>query len=285
MAQTTWTVDGTSLRNLAYNIESADGWDAYPGKRSSNPNIAFVQGEFSDPMKWYMSRDISLKLVVFDQSTGGGTGHPGGPRGQLQENVDTLLGLFYARDSLLDLRRMQANSAGSLIERQARVEVVDAFAVESTRRGDPMRTMVVQLRMPYPLWWELPLATQTEANITTTSNGFNIVAGGNAPASDMVVTFDATAAITDPRIEVDSTAEFVQYAGTVAAGSLLILDMHNRTAVLDDQVGGVLKADGGITFGHAWWMQIEPNATTAMTSTVQSASDYDLLIDRYDEWF
>lgn len=287
---TGWKLEGTDLRTLAYEIVDTSAWDSFPGKKAGNVPIAYSDTEHTDPRKWFAVRTLPLKVEFFRTNAAGNL-PAGGAFEAIQTNIDTFLGLLYKRNGLLDLRKTVPTVGGGTHERQAMVEVVDFIPLEESLKM--LREAIVQFRMPEVLWRQLetsgthaPQKSAGLTGVTTTSANFNVVTGGNAPVRGGLegafeVVFDATSAITNPRIENALTGEFVQYAGTVAAGEQLVLDIGKKTAVVD----GTTDVGGGVAKQHAWWLDLDPGATTQLTASVSVASDFDVTVKWYDRWF
>jgi hypothetical protein len=280
----------TDVRTQAFNLTTTTGWDGSARKKGRNVDVKYNDGELSDPRKWYGPRIIPLRFIIFDTNAAGGTDHPGGPEGHLRENMDALNGLLYARDSLLELEMTVPGTraqSGAPTQRAAVVEHLDTIDFEED--FTTLRTGVILLRNVEGFWREKPQATQTEAGVTTASHGFNIVTGGNRPvrptnvAGSFEIEWTANAALANPRYELDTEENFVQYGGNLALNDVLLIDVGKRTGVLNP-AGAATRVDSGLTFGHAWWIDLDPNTTTAVTTTVTLASDYDVETRWYNRW-
>jgi len=284
---TGWSLEGLDLRTLALNIEDTAGWDMFPPKRSGNVAIAYWDGEFSDPRKWFEASEVLLKIVFMDTNASGAVTSS---RAQhLRENIDTFLGKLYKRDGFLDLRKTVAYSGGTH-QRQAMCEVLNAVPLGD--RHNRWRETAVIFRNVEGLWRQIettgsdaPQKSVSVAGITNTSQAVSVVTGGNAPvrgglAGAFEIQFDANSDIINPRFEVDATGEFVQYSGTVDAGSSLVIDIGTKTATIDSTT----RADSGMLSGHAWMIDLDPASTTPCTASVSSASDYDVTVRWYDRW-
>lgn len=125
--------------------------------------------------------------------------------------------------------------------------------------------------------------------MASASEAFNIVTGGNAPirpsnlAGAFEIVFTATAAITNPRFEVDATGEFIQYSGSLTVGEILTFDLGARTLVIDD-AGTLTRADSGRSTQHAWWVDLDPDSTIPVTASVTSAANWNVEVKWYDRW-
>lgn len=276
MAVTGWTLEGTSLRDFSVTLKTIDGWDSFPGKRGGNSTVPFVHGEYSVPRKFYEARDLGLVLEVLPYQPAGGQTVT--TLEHLQTNVDKVLGLLHSRDSLLTLSRTMPDAS----VRQLEVEVINAVPV-LTGQSKFTRQIAVQFRAPNPFWRETPINTVTQIDITTTSQNIAVVTGGNAPIHDAVIRFTATAAVTSPKLSWPSgaTPEYVSYVGTVGAGDWIEFDCGARTAYFDDGS----RADSGVDFAYAHWIELPPADSFNMTATCGSASDWDVSINWYDKWF
>jgi len=278
------------LRTLAINIRDAGSWDGFAAKRAGNVEVAYNDGEFSDPRKWFRAKEIPLKMVLLDRDENGTVTHVEGAEGHLRENLDTWMAALYQRNSFLDLQKYVPTVGGGYHWRSAACEVVDFFPFEDENKI--VRECITTFRMVEGLWrqYELtgtdaPQKSTTVAGITGTSQAVNVTTGGNAPvrgglSGAFEIEFDATTAITNPRFETDVNGEFVQYSGVVDAGETLLIDIGTQTATID----GTTRADAGLISGHAWMIDLDPATTTACTASVSSASNYDVTVRWYDRW-
>ena len=284
---TGWKIDSLDLRTLAHNVSDASGWDGFPKKRSGNREIAYRDGEFSNPRKWFGPKELLLNVVLLDTNA---SGVVVSSRAQhLRENLDALLGALYKRNGFLDVRKTVAFSGGTH-ERSAMCEVIDA--IEVSESFGLVREMALRFRMVEGLWRQIetagadaPQKSVALTGITGTSQAVNVVTGGNAPvrgglAGALEIEFEANSDIINPRFETDVQGEFVQYSGTLSAGESFVIDIGQQQAVID----GTTRADSGMLSGNAWMIDFDPDTTTACTATVSSASNYDLTVRWYDRW-
>ncbi len=274
---------------MAVNITEASGWDGFPRKRAGNLETAYNDGEFSDPRKWFGPREVALDLVFLDTDSAGQITHPEGAEGHLRTNVDTFLGKLYKRNGFLDLRKTVPTVGGGTHQRSLMCEVLDFFPIEESNKI--IREATVVFRGVEGLWRQIettgaeaPQKSVTVAGITGTSQAVNITTGGNAPvrgglAAAFTIEFDVTTAITNPRLEVDATGEYVQYSGTVATGEVLLIDVGPKTAVINTTT----RADAGLISGQAWMIDLDPASTTACTAS-STAGNYDVTVRWYDRW-
>jgi hypothetical protein len=278
------------LRTLAINIRDAGSWDGFSAKRSGNQEVAYRDGEFSDPRKWFRAKEIPLKMLLLDRDASGLVTNPEGAEGHLRENLDAWMGALYKRNSFLDLQKYVPAPGGGFHWRSAACEVVDFFPIEDENKI--VRECITTFRMVEGLWRQYettgtaaPQKSVSVANVTTTTQAVNVPVGGNAPvrgglAGAFEIEFEANSAITNPRFETDANGEFVQYSGSLSAGEVLVIDVGQQTATID----GTTRADAGLTSGHAWMIDLDPDGTTACTASVSSASDFDIAVRWYDRW-
>jgi hypothetical protein len=281
---TPWTLQALDLRTPAFNLIVSDDWDTFAGKKGNNVDVAFVPGDFSDPVKFLKSKEWALHVMVGGLSAAGTITHPAGSPGHLRDNVDQLMALL-AGNSLLDLRRTVTDvGAATTHERQALVECLDAVPVKSPYGPGAFRSFVLDWKQPWPYWRQMAQKTDTEAGITTTSHVYSIATGGNADIYDAEIDFSATSSILNPRLTVTSTGQYIQYSGTVGAGMVLTVKLPNERRGMTATLDG-LKADAGLSRGFAWGLFL-PSAspTLSLTATVSGASNYDIDIRWYDQW-
>lgn len=275
---TGWKIDGTDLRTLATNIRTVDGWDSWPGRRGRNFDVPYVHGESSVSRKFLPAKDISLAMTILPSNPAGAVTKA--PDAHVQENLDTLLGLLWKPVGLLTVERRMPD----FTVRTARAEAIDLAEIRRGR-GPVDREFLLRLRLPDPLWRQTSENSPTSQQVLSTSQGFNVVTGGNGPIGDAVVRFAATAAVSNPRLEwtppETGNPEYVQYSGTIGAGDYLDIYCGRRIAVFDDGSRG----DAGLRFAHPWLIELPPATTVPMTATCSSATDWTVTVTWDDRWF
>lgn len=247
---TGFTLSGTNLRNLAYNMHTVDGWDSFPSARTSRTQYPFRHGEIISTETFYNARDISLGMLVlpFDPTTGTVTSSP---LQHIQENLDTLFGLFGQPGNLPLIRTMPDGS-----QRQSNIKVIETFDV-AQHVGDT-RIFVARLRMAMPFWAELPVVS-----LPNQSGSIVLVNNGNAPVGDFSIHFDGAGSITHSSLG-DSM---------VATGEATV-SMYEWSITDNSQV----PADNLVTCNSPWMFRlVAGNNSLSITGSVD--------ITYYHSWF
>lgn len=202
---TGWTIAGTDMRTLAFEIQNVDGWDGWPGKRGSGIEIPYRHGAITTPKKFYQPREFALAVVVLATDAAGAVTHPEGDLGHIRENTDILMGLLHS-DSLIAVAQTVPDPGGGTIVRTALCEVLDVIPV-STHIGIT-RSMLIRFKAPDP-FWAGPLVNDN-ANV----GAFTVSPGGNAPVADYVLVFKAG---TTQRLTWDTPATYLEVVGAAPA--------------------------------------------------------------------
>jgi hypothetical protein len=253
MAVTGWTVAGQSLRTPGWEIVSVDGWDEYPSWRGESVEVANRHGITVNSRRFANSRSLQIPMVVlpYNPSTGAQTLPP---EEHLQENIETLLGIFYGSHSLIGITRTMPD----LTVRTIQGEVVQAIPIQGG--GGRVRELVLQLDCPYPFWHGAAISDLGNSGTFTVTNG------GNAPVGDAVFTFSGIATLTHD----DTGDEF-----SITAGANTIVDAGERTI----QRASV-DVDGDFELGTTgYWIELLPGVNNF---TLTGAGTVDVV--GFDGW-
>ncbi len=149
----TWSVNGTILNTLAYNIETLSGREGIPPRRGSNVVIPYKPGRLWVP-KLEDERPLTLAMWVRDADVNGVQAATAtARRAQLRDNIETLKNLFGVFDELLTLERKIRLGSG-LVTRTAEAECVGTMPFEWVEGHFSFAKFVADLVMPDPYWYE-----------------------------------------------------------------------------------------------------------------------------------
>lgn len=245
------TVDGVRLDTYAFNVETLDGRLAVPSVRGEDPVVPGMDGAVFVPNKSYDSGRMTLTMWVRGCDVNGGV--PTTNTTEFRTNLDMITRMFTVRHRLLDVR--QTWPAGD-IQWLCKVEQPWDFTATAF---NPMARFAVELGIPGTFGQDVSTADYTSAaglasGVTLTLTNYN---GTTAPISDAILVVRGPA--TNPRLTNPDTGEWVQYNGTIAAGSDWRVDCslwETRTGVGigiasgagTNQVANTQYAGGGARF-------------------------------------
>lgn len=216
------TVDGTRLDTYAWNIETIDGRIGVAAVRGANPIVPGRHGEIFTANKTWDAKDIVLKMWVKGSDVDGLV--PTTDMTEFRKNIDALTLLFGTRSRLLDVR--QTWPAGV---RQALCEVLQAYDM-SGRAINPQAKFNVVLRVPGAFWQDVSTTDYSSATNLTSGTTVTMAAydGATAPMEDHMIVVSGPA--TNPRLTDPATGMFVQFNGTIGAGTDWQVDAANYTS-------------------------------------------------------
>lgn len=245
MSFTGFSIGGTDLRTKAINLRTVDGWDAFPGLRGAGLVYPYRTGEDISGRKFYQGRDINLSFEVFPRNASGGV--TTSPAEHLQDNLDTLMGLFHNSTGTVTITRTMPDAT----TRTAAVRVLGAAQVVQGTSA-LSRIVVFRCRMGHPFW------RGASGQVTATGNLTN---NGNAPIVDAIVTFGTAGTLTHSGLGVSLTAT-----------GACIVDIGAWTVTQ-----GGSPADNLLSYDEPWWMLFEPGVNAlVITGTVT--------VDYYEAW-
>lgn len=206
MAITGFTLGGQSLRTPAWEIMSVDGWDEYPAWRGEHVEVANRHGVTVNSRRFANSRSLNLPMVVLPYDLSGSQGST--PEEHIQENVDTLMGIFYGAHNLLGITRTMPDGTTRTIQG----EVVQAIPIQGG--SGRVRELSIELNCPYPFWHGAAISDLGN------SGSFTVTNNGNVAVGDALFTFSGIATLTH-----DDTGDSFE----ITAGSNTIVDAGERT--------------------------------------------------------
>jgi hypothetical protein len=202
------TVDGVRLDTLAYGVvlqklqapAMRDGAGLIPGTHGLAPSYD----------QDYEAAVFGLSMVVIGADVNGVV--PTDSVGQLRDNLDMLLHLFSKVHAPLDVQQVVKTG----VTRQALCQRLDSIEPELVPGLSAQFS--VSLRIPSAFWQDV--STQDWAQnsaVSGTTYEVTTLAGATAPLQDGI--YLVTGPATNPRLTDPNTGEWVQYTGSVAAGS------------------------------------------------------------------
>lgn len=247
IAATAFSLDGTSLNNLAYYVKEFD--ESGPERRGDDVVLGGLPGRMY-VAKPYDYRPIVLEMVVDSRASGGGsrTGN------QLQSNVDTLKKLFGS-----DGQHTLARTFGALTLNTT----VDVRRMRWLPLGPYAYSLSVEMIMAYPFWSATSLTTATTPFSSVPTN-LTVTNGGTYTADKVTITLacpsSPAALLTNPKVTIGSV--WVKYTGVIGSGSTLTINTETFAAT----IGSTDVASAITHSGAVRWMTVPPGANTATVS-------------------
>lgn len=247
---TGWSIEGTDLRTLGYDIEASDDWDSFPGSKYNKVQHPYRTG-MAVGTRFYSERYLALSMLVLPRPPSGPLTVT--PLEHLQTNIDTLLGLFHSNPSITVTKTLPDGSTTRTIE----AVTVDSFTIKDSFENSLVRRFTARMLLPYPFWDQ-----GSQKNVTGIGS-LALTNNGNAPIHNAVVTFNSVG-----RLTVDATGDYIE-----ASGTNVIVDMGAWTVT---QTGS--PADNLLTHNRPWLVLFQPG-----TNNLTATANVD--IDFYDSYF
>lgn len=244
----TYSIDGTVLNTLAYNISSLSGRSATPSLRGQNRSIPFRPGK-SWVAKVYDERVETLVMWVLGCDVDGGFPEDHSRRAELNQNLDSLKRLFSVRHRLLVAEKVVLFPDGPMTF-SAEVEATGTLDPQFQAAGT-RAVFSVDLNFPDPFWYGV---TAVEEEIF--GGGGVITNVGSAVAQKMLITFEGP--LNRPRLINDNGIE-VRLDLNLAGGQSVTLDTDAFTAYDGTGVNRISEVQH---VGSVWWMEFLPGDNT-----------------------
>lgn len=207
-------VDGVRLDNYSFLVTTRNGWDNTPGLAGENTVVPGRDGEV------WRAKDYGANRLVLELFVNGADEDGVVPVGstadrKFRENMDALLAIFGKRHSTIQVDKEMED--GSV---RRNFGEVGAVISPEYFDGAAMATMTVELVFPDPLWKATTTTTAEPSGSSTSPRTISLTqfSGITAPISDATLLFVGPA--TNPRITDVTSGAWIQYTGTIAAGTV-----------------------------------------------------------------
>lgn len=252
------SVDGLNLRHNGYNIATRTGRYNIPARRGENLIVPGRSGSMFAANKPYEEGFGVLAIWVIGATeavdSNGNTvisipATVEGRKQQFETNMQQIMRVFTRPHRLSEVRAEQPD--GSI--RRARVEWRE-WSEPEVQAGGTRAEFAIGFSIP-EVWWEdeVERSQETVASATLPQVlDLTQFADMTGIIEDGVLT--VTGPITDPRITDAETGAWVQYTGTVAAGSSWVIDVKNSTSKI-----GSTSVMGNTTHAGNYKLLVIPN--------------------------
>lgn len=268
--------------NKSFVLTNRTGWDIFPGLTGSNIRVPGRDGEI------WRSKDFATGRMVLDiyitafDSTGvvpaGSTAEK-----QYRANLDLLMAVLGDRFATVKVVKLNNPTDVTTDPRENYAEIGAVFTPDHFG-SEPGATVSIELVFPSPFWIDITpkntvgTASATSPRTITLTN----LAGTTAPITDPIVLVYGPA--TNPRVTDNGSGAWVQYNGTLAAGSRWRVNAstfqseigtnldYNATTYANVNTGTNVLADTGFTGPSLFTINPYQYGTPQLTFTGTSLS-------------
>ncbi len=246
--------------------------EGFAGRRGTNVQIPYRDGEYSAPQKFLMSRNLLLETQLRYTNAAGAITHGNGAAGHAYENLAALKELLGSGSENLRMLRRNDPDGGAV---ETAIECL--FNVEAIDRRFVFTWILRQLD---GLWREQALTSDTEAGIVFGApHAYTIATGGNHPIGDAKFTFTCVADGSAPSIELDVAGDKISVAGAFVAADVIVVDLARDRVITKN---GTRYAS--VSPNRGWWMHL-PHDTAALGVTLDADSGtWTMLIEWRNKW-
>jgi len=240
-----WEFDGIDLSTYGYNVRALGANEQVPAKRGRNIVVPGKPGRIHTT-KVLDERYLSLGMQVWGRETGSKTALAGS---SLWNNLETLKQTFAkAGEHTL---KYQANGTTRLCT----AEVINT--IEFKPGGPYHYDFVVEFTMADPFWYAETARTVGPTTISAGTQNITVPNNGTYQNEDAEITF--TGPGVDPKFTIDSY--WVQYSGTISAGSTLVIDCADFSATC----GGAAATESITHDGAFSWLPVPVGTANTLT--------------------
>jgi hypothetical protein len=259
---TYWSIGDVSLQTLGFNIETRGG-HAPPPLRGEDILIPYRPGQRLTE-RIPDSRTEGFKLWAIGMTEDGTVG-PYGPRAEYEKNYKKLRALIYNQGRPVQLTKRWKDYGSSTVK-SATATAIYQGGLDESMTGPARATMGFDMWLADPFYygdWE-PVNFSAVANSVQTPTIL-----GDYPTT--VITLQANGARTGLRLTNSTEDIWLDYAGTIAAGSSVVFDVDAWTAKRSTTPTNAIRDVSH--FGHKHWMSLRPGVQRlAITSNSGTGS-------------
>ena len=245
--QETYTVDGTVLNTLAYNLSTLTGRVLTADVRGENRQIPFRRGATWVPKEYGELTETWVMWVVGADVDG--LVPAAGVRAQFNQNLDSLKRLFGVRHRLLSLQKQVLLPSG-LVTLSAEGECVGSLD-PTVQAGGSRAVFTADLNIPDGCWYG-----PAEQDVID-SGGAVVTNPGSMLARKMTITLDGP--LSNPKLTNTTLGIDVRWEGDLAGGEQIVLDVDAFTAVRDGSENVVSEV---VHNGSYYWCELVPGVNT-----------------------
>lgn len=245
--------------------------EGFTGRRGSQVQIPYRDGEYSEPRKFLMSRSLLLETQVRFADKDGVVTHINGEAGHVYENLAALKKLLGAGSTNLRMLRRNDPNAGAV---ETAIECL--ATVDATDRRHVFTWILRQLD---GLWREQDVTVDTQAAIAVFPHAYTIVTGGNHPIGDAKFTFTCDANGNAPSIALNVAGDKISVAGAFVAGDMIVVDLARDRVITKNGA-----RYGSVSPNRGWWMRL-PHDTAALGMILDADSGtWTIKIEWRNKW-
>lgn len=252
-----WSVDGQSLQTLAYNIVSWGGdRQAPPPVRGANLTVPFRSGQTFLP-KVPDQRTMTLAMWVQGCNEDGTVPKGLDQRKQFETNWQKLRALLWQpyRQFTLSKRVLYPDGQLHTVTAQAQYSGGLQLSMTGTQRAD----FTVDLILADPYFYGAAVTQAIGTSATFQALG---------DARTTKVSLAIPGARSNPRVTISAAGAdpYVQYNGSISAGSNLVLDVDNSIATYYGD-GVTQQRTGLVTNGNSFsWFYVDPGTNNVQAN-------------------
>ncbi len=245
--------------------------EGFSGRRGLNVPIPYRPGEYSEPRKFLMARNLLLETQLRYTDKDGVVIHSNGEAGHAYENLAALKELLGAGSNNLRMLRRNDPNAGAV---ETAIECL--ATVDATDRRYVFTWILRQLD---GLWREQALTSDEEASIAAFPHAYTIATGGNHPIGDAKYTFTCVADGSAPSIELNVAGDKISVAGAFVAADVIVVDLARVRVITKN---GTRYAS--VSPNRGWWMRL-PHDTAALAMNLDADSGtWTMKIEWRNKW-
>ncbi len=232
-----WDVDGTSLQQFCWNIESWANGEMPPPLRGENLVVPYRAGAIWQP-KVPDERTISFAMWVIGADTNGV------PGSQFRSNLKALRKLLWNPHRELTLTKRWNGGANSAV---GKAQFAGGLEFEAT--GPSRAQFVVDLRLADPYLYGGSVSFGAK---TVGTHSISVLGDVASPRHTVLL----TGPLTNPTVQVkagSTVLSSLSYSGTIGSGSSLTVAFPGFLA------SGVSPV--GVVASQPWWVVLDPSAT------------------------
>lgn len=291
---TEWfTVNGEPMATYGWGVESVT--TGLPDRKGDNVTSPIMHGSIFREKRFGPRTDTwNIWISDYDPQTGLCPDTEDGRRAQLNANIDYVNGIFNGltpnglNNGALKIQKYSLSGTGpsgpTTTVLEAYAEVSSAYSYDDPKQFN-YASMSIDITYPDPRWYATDITSVPVTCVSGTSSGAVYLTAGNAPVSNVVLTFECkSGTLTNPKLTNTTLTDYpsvIGYNGTLTAGQSVTIDTSAMTVFK----GATNSIQNLYRSGYRQdWMEIYPSVqntfvltsdtTTSATCTIAYKTAY-----------
>lgn len=280
---TFWSVNGTSLQTLAWNITTLGGDAATPPPfRGSDATVPGRKGSLWLP-KVEADRVITFSMWAQGSNDDGSAPDDDSARAKYEANWRALRKLLWNPRKQLTLTKRFRPYGSDIVRTVTAKAQYNGTGLAPTMQGNAHSTFTVDLKLNDPYFYSDPVTVPTMTDAAGVKT-FTVDGDGRTTRIQVVFTGPLGQNKKLALNTADGDSMWVNYLAGSSSGDKVLLDVDSFTSTTTPNGGTAFNSNGYIShYGDVYWLALDPGSNKA-TFTSDGASNGTAVLSYQEAW-